>query len=187
MDGSRLFEILQAFMGHSIKETSVPFDIDRPLTEAELAEIMKYCRHDVEETVEVWLRSIEEFNTTMFFVNHFHLYELRGQLNGQNYTLNPDKVQTSGPKDNMTAIVDKIVDFEADIDRHIDKLVDLKRETTDLIKKIPDQNQQALLIGRYVCRKTWEPLADDLHCSVRSLFRLHGKALLAFYEIMPES
>lgn len=64
---------LEAFMGHSIKETSVPFDIDRPLTEAELAEIMKYCRHDVEETVEVWLRSIEEFNTTMFFVNHFHL------------------------------------------------------------------------------------------------------------------
>ena len=64
---------LEAFMGHSIKETSVPFDIDRPLTEAELAETVKYCRHDVEETVEVWLRSIEEFNTTMFFVNHSHL------------------------------------------------------------------------------------------------------------------
>lgn len=64
---------LEAFMGHSIKETSVPFDIDRPLTEAELSETVKYCRHDVEETVEVWLRSIEEFNTTMFFVNHFHL------------------------------------------------------------------------------------------------------------------
>lgn len=29
---------LEAFMGHSIKETTVPFDIDRPLTEAELAE-----------------------------------------------------------------------------------------------------------------------------------------------------
>ena len=38
--------------------------------------------------------------------------ELRGQLNGQNYTLNPDKVQTSGPKDNMTAIIDKIVDLK---------------------------------------------------------------------------
>lgn len=64
---------LEAFMGHSIKETSVPFDIDRPLTEAELAETVKYCRHDVEETVEVWVRNIAEFNTTMFFVNHFHL------------------------------------------------------------------------------------------------------------------
>jgi DNA polymerase len=64
---------LEAFMGHSIKETSVPFDIDRPLTEAELAETVKYCRHDVEESVEVWVRNIAEFNTTMFFVNHFHL------------------------------------------------------------------------------------------------------------------
>ena len=53
-------------MGHSIKETSVPFDIDRPLTEAELAETVKYCRHDVEESVEVWVRNIAEFNTTMF-------------------------------------------------------------------------------------------------------------------------
>lgn len=64
---------LEAFMGHSIKETSVPFDIDRPLTKEELEETVKYCRHDVGETIEVWLRSIEEFNTTMFFVNHFRL------------------------------------------------------------------------------------------------------------------
>ncbi len=64
---------LEAFMGHDIQETSVPFDIDRPLTKEELEETVKYCRHDVEETIEVWVRSIEEFNTTMFFVNHFHL------------------------------------------------------------------------------------------------------------------
>lgn len=114
------------------------------------------------------------------------VYELQGQLNGQNYTLNPDKVQTSGPKDNMTAIVDKIVDFEADIDQHIDELVDLKRETTDLIKKIPDQTQQALLIGRYVCRKEWITLAAELKYSVQHLYRIHGKALLAFFDCLPQ-
>ena len=64
---------LEAFMGHSIKETSVPFDIDRPLTEEELADTVKYCRHDVEETIEVWLRNKAEFDTTMYFVNHFKL------------------------------------------------------------------------------------------------------------------
>lgn len=112
--------------------------------------------------------------------------ELRGQLNGQNYTLNPDKVQTSGPKDSMTAIVDKIVDYEADINRHIDELVDLKRETTDLIKKIPDQTQQALLIGRYVCRKEWIILAGELKYSIQHLYRIHGKALLAFFDYLPQ-
>lgn len=65
---------LEAFMGHSIKETSVPFDIDRPLTEAELAETVKYCRHDVEETVEIWLRRKEdEFDAQMSLVKTFHL------------------------------------------------------------------------------------------------------------------
>ncbi len=64
---------LEAFMGHSIKETSVPFDIDRPLTDAEIAETIKYCRHDVGETIEVWLRNKAEFDTTMYFVKHFKL------------------------------------------------------------------------------------------------------------------
>lgn len=65
---------LEAFMGHSIKETSVPFDIDRPLTKEELAETVKYCRHDVEETVEVWLRRKEdEFDAQMSLVKAFNL------------------------------------------------------------------------------------------------------------------
>lgn len=65
---------LEAFMGHSIKETTVPFDIDRPLTEAELAETIKYCSHDVEETVEVWLRRKEdEFDAQMSLVKAFSL------------------------------------------------------------------------------------------------------------------
>lgn len=65
---------LEAFMGHSIKETSVPFDIDRPLTEAEIAETIKYCRHDVEETVEVWLRrKADEFDAQMSLVQAFNL------------------------------------------------------------------------------------------------------------------
>lgn len=65
---------LEAFMGHSIKETSIPFNIDRPLTEEELRETVKYCRHDVEETVEVWLRRKEdEFDAQMSLVKAFHL------------------------------------------------------------------------------------------------------------------
>ena len=38
---------LEGFMGNNIKETSVPFDIDRKLTDMVLKEVLKYCRHDV--------------------------------------------------------------------------------------------------------------------------------------------
>ena len=64
---------LEAFMGHDIQETSVPFDIQRPLTQEELQETVKYCRHDVEETIQVWLKRKDEFDCTMYFVNHFQL------------------------------------------------------------------------------------------------------------------
>lgn len=39
-------------MGNDIKETSVPFSIDRKLTDEEIAETVKYCKHDVEQTIQ---------------------------------------------------------------------------------------------------------------------------------------
>lgn len=66
--GLKTFE---GFMGNDIKESSVPFNIQRKLTPEEIAEVIKYCRHDVEQTVEVFLRRKEEFDTMMYFINHF--------------------------------------------------------------------------------------------------------------------
>ena len=63
----------EGFMGNDIKETSVPFNIDRKLTPEEIAETVKYCKHDVEQTVRVFLKRTEEFNTMMYFIKHFGL------------------------------------------------------------------------------------------------------------------
>lgn len=64
---------LEAFMGNDIRETSVPFDIDRPLTPEEIAETVKYCTHDVEQTIEVFLNRKEEFDAAMGLVKIFKL------------------------------------------------------------------------------------------------------------------
>lgn len=63
----------EGFMGNDIKETSVPFDIDRKLTQDEIEQTVFYCRHDVEQTIEVFIKRIDEFNTMMFFIKHFKL------------------------------------------------------------------------------------------------------------------
>lgn len=63
----------EGFMGNDIKESSVPFDIDRKLTDEEIRETVKYCRHDVEQTIEVFLKRIDEFNTMIYFIKHFKL------------------------------------------------------------------------------------------------------------------
>lgn len=39
---------IEAHLGMDIRETTVPFDIDRPLTPEELDEVIFYCKHDVD-------------------------------------------------------------------------------------------------------------------------------------------
>lgn len=58
----------EGFMGNSIQESSVPFDINRKLTEEELQETLRYCRHDVEQTIQVFLHRKEDFEAHMGLV-----------------------------------------------------------------------------------------------------------------------
>lgn len=64
---------LEAFMGSTIKETSVPFDIDRPLTSSEIEEVVTYCTHDVEQTIDVFDNRKEEFDSQVALINAFNL------------------------------------------------------------------------------------------------------------------
>lgn len=64
---------LEAFMGNDIRETSVPFDIERPLNMKEIEETIFYCTHDVEQTIEVFRRNKSDFDAHMDLINTFNL------------------------------------------------------------------------------------------------------------------
>ena len=64
---------LEGYLGNNIKETSVPFDIDRKLTDEEIIETVQYCTHDVEQTIEVFLLRKSEFESQMDLINTFKL------------------------------------------------------------------------------------------------------------------
>lgn len=64
---------LEGFMGNNIKETSVPFNLDRPLTAEEIEETIQYCRHDVEQTLEVFLRRKDTFDARLGLIKAFNL------------------------------------------------------------------------------------------------------------------
>ena len=64
---------LEGFMGSKIKESSVPFDIDRKLTEEEIQEVLEYCTHDVEQTIEVFNKRREEFDSQLSLIEAFDL------------------------------------------------------------------------------------------------------------------
>lgn len=68
MNIDRGLKVFEGFMGNSIKETSVDFNIDRKLTPEEIKETVKYCTHDVEQTVQVFLQRKADFEAHLSLV-----------------------------------------------------------------------------------------------------------------------
>ena len=69
----RGLKVFEGFMGNDIRETSVPFDIDRKLTPEEIAETLEYCTHDVEQTIEVFMERKEDFEASIGLLKMFNL------------------------------------------------------------------------------------------------------------------
>lgn len=60
-------------MGNDIRETEVPFDLGRKLTQKELGQTLHYCRHDVEQTMQVFIERQADFNSEMELIKMFNL------------------------------------------------------------------------------------------------------------------
>lgn len=105
-------------MGNNIKESSVPFNLDRKLTQEELEETIKYCRHDVEQTIDVFIQRKEEFNGRIGLV----------KLACQGKPLNMSLISKTKPQ--LTAI---ILDAHRQHDR--DDEFDIDFPTTHQVKK----------------------------------------------------
>lgn len=55
----------EGVMGNNIKETTVDFDLNRNLTPREIERTVEYCTHDVEQTIEIFLKRKDEFEAHM--------------------------------------------------------------------------------------------------------------------------
>ena len=104
----------------------------------------------------------------------------RSRLTSIGCELKQDKVQTSGPKNSLEETICKIDELERTINARIDELVSMKQEAFTMINRIPDLDQQNILIGRYIQLKKWEDISEELNYSMQWVFELHGKGLLAF-------
>lgn len=85
----------------------------------------------------------------------------------------------SSVSDTVGQAVAKIADLQAEINREIDQLVDLRREIEDAIYTVDDPILQELLERRYIDGDKWEEIAVSMHYSWRNILRKHGKALSA--------
>ena len=73
--------------------------------------------------------------------------------------------------------VEKICLMEEEIDRQIDRYVDLKDDISRLIMSVPDLQQRLVLEQHYLLFLTWEQIADKCFMSLRNVQYIHRKGL----------
>lgn len=64
---------LEGFMGSDIRETTIPFDYEGEFTPEMIEEVIKYNRHDVQETIKVFLHRKNEFDAHCSLLKTFKL------------------------------------------------------------------------------------------------------------------
>ena len=77
----------------------------------------------------------------------------------------------------MEDVIAKMVDLESEINADLTRLINLKHEIVTVIKCVESPELQTLLELRYLCFKTWEQIAVELHFDLRWVHRLHNRAL----------
>lgn len=93
---------------------------------------------------------------------------------------NEERVQTTPNFDKIGTAYCKIESMEKKLDKLIDEFVDKKNLIISQIDKIENETYYEILFARYIEKKTFEKIADEMTYSWRQVIRLHGRALQEF-------
>ena len=93
---------------------------------------------------------------------------------------NEERVQTTPNFDKIGTAYCKIEEMEEKLDKLIDEYVDKKNLIISQIDGIENETYYETLFARYIEKKTFEKIADEMTYSFRNVTRLHGRALQEF-------
>lgn len=83
-----------------------------------------------------------------------------------------------GKRRDWTDAVVALDEADTKLAREIAELCRIKRLVAEAIDAVPVVNQRRVLEMRYRNYMTWEAIAVEIPCDIRTVYRLHGKALL---------
>ena len=113
------------------------------------------------------LRSLTQRMTT------FYSYDRQTQHNRN----------TSAGEDTIISLMDS----EEELNREIDRLVKLKKEIGEMIKRVEDDNCRMILAKRYLCYMSWDEIAEDMHYTMRWVLKLHQRGIDRIESILAEN
>lgn len=155
---------IEGNLGLNIHESSVSFDINRPLTDQEKAETLDYCRSDVSATIDVFkLRKDAYFIPKLEIVKMLPAYLQKRSLNW-----------------NTTTIVSNILTDGLPKPRHDDWLFNYRQKCIDceIPESVVDMWDKAKVAAKHMEKLPGKVTINDFGCSIDfSSGGLHGVAL----------
>lgn len=124
-----------------------------------------YRLKTLNDAIDRSLRRLEKIRAEMFGVS------------GMDYS--KDRVQVS-PEDRLSAAMAEYVDLDAEINRMIDRYVDLKREVMQRIRGMENETHREILIRRFVNLHSIPFTAKKMNRPERWVYRKQSEALRAF-------
>ena len=104
-------------------------------------------------------------------------------------SMKSDVVSGGGDHDRMAGAIAKMIDLEEEINRDIDRYVDLQREAEKLLDKVAEKNARhhELLCRRYISYESFDHIAAEMgYAATRGATKLHGRALQTLQKILDE-
>ena len=111
------------------------------------------------------------------------LYQLKELYTSISAIKNDEIVQTTPNFDKIGTAYAKICEKEQELDEITDIYIDKKSIIISQIDQMDDETHYEILFSRYVERKTFEKIADEMSYSWRQIIRLHGIALKEFEKL----
>lgn len=130
-------------------------------------------------TTKEYLNQVDRLNR-MIDNKLAEIYQLKTLVCSISVATDSEKVKSSGSQDKMGDTIAKIVDMEKETDEIIDKMLDVKQKIVKQIESIENTNYYDVLCCRYIGRMTFEKIAEKLHYSKMQVIRIHEKALQEF-------
>ncbi len=95
-----------------------------------------------------------------------------------------EKVQSSGVKSKMAEAVEKCVDMEAEIDKLVDRLIEVKKDVVATIEQVDNPTEYDVLHKRYIQRMDLQEIADAYGKEYGWATTTNGRALKSVQAIL---
>lgn len=107
------------------------------------------------------------------------------EVKGKKELHNMEKVQSSGSQSKLADAIARCVDIEAEIDRLVGKLIDLKQEIIKTIEQL-NATEYDVLHKRYIQGMTFDEIGAAKRKSKSWATTVHGRALQSLQRILDE-